>query len=88
MNTTQLRKEIEDMERDLVNKKRELYNIESRCVHNWGKRETKEIHLPGMSFPGDEPGTMGVDFRGPTYVPARTITESTMKCLICGKVSR
>jgi hypothetical protein len=87
MNIPQLRKEIEEMERNLKRKKDELYHLERNCPHNWGPTITKETHLPGGRDPGDIPGTMGIDFRPPTYIPPRTIKESMRECLICGTIS-
>jgi hypothetical protein len=58
------------------------------CNHSWDHPEGKydPIYHPGYSYPGDKPGTMGVDFRPGGYVDARTEDRWTRTCTRCGKV--
>lgn len=62
----------------------ELY--EKRCPHKWSEARYTPTHYPAYEFPGDEPGTMGVDWRGPVYIPASTTEEWTRECQRCGLV--
>ena len=50
---------------------------------------TKEKYTPIITetytIPGDRPGTMGVDWRGPVHVPSSTKDQWTRTCTECGK---
>lgn len=56
------------------------------CVHQWGKVEAAHIYTPGYTIPGDPPGTMGVDWRGPVDVPSKTEYRWKRVCSICGEI--
>ena len=83
-----LRFNIKKLKADLEAAKRKLDRVERDCGHegNWGKEEYTPEHRSGYTIPGDAPGTMGVDRRGPTHVPAETIKRWERKCSQCGKV--
>lgn len=86
MKTTHLRTEINDLERALAAKRGELANTERVCRHDWGPTEPDHIYHEAYTIPGDEPGTCGVDWRGPCYVPAKTDYRWKRVCRTCGKV--
>jgi len=58
----------------------------SRCNHRWGDTFPDHIYHEGYTIPGDAPGTMGVDWRGPCYVNSSTEYRWKRQCTICGKV--
>ena len=84
--TAKLRKEIETSAQNLENKKKRLLQIERECRHSWGEVTPDHIYHKAYTIPGDPPGTMGVDWRGPCYVPAETEKRWKRVCKICGKV--
>lgn len=81
-----LKSEIRLLEQKLSDKKDELTLIILKCSHTWGPVESDHIFERGYTIPGDPPGTMGVDYRGPVYVDAKTIKRWRRECFKCGKV--
>jgi hypothetical protein len=67
---------------------RQLRSQQNRCQHAWGPTFYKPIHEEAYEIPGDPPGTMGVDWRGPTYVPAKTTPQWERTCKTCGLVQK
>lgn len=63
-----------------------LQRLEETCVHQWGPVEAAHVYHEARTIPGDPPGTMGVDWRGPCYVPASTDMRWKRTCRECGKV--
>jgi hypothetical protein len=65
--------------------KQSLLSLQNRCSHNW----TNPVYDPevsgGYRTEGDVPGTMGVDFRGPQYIPREEKPRWFRKCLTCDK---
>ena len=82
---SQARRQLEEAKRRLEQQQRELEAIERACQHNW-EVVNKPIYDEGYTCPGDPPGTMGVDWRGPTYVPPETTPRWIRTCRKCGKV--
>jgi hypothetical protein len=80
------RQEIIELERQLASKRQALASKEANCQHNWSDVKPAHIYHEGYTCPGDEPGTMGVDWRGPVYVPPRTEKRWERSCRNCGKV--
>ena len=78
------RREVERLKEELQRAKEKLNRAESSCSHNWNTRYTPE-YQEAYTIPGDPPGTMGVDWRGPVHVPAKTIKKWTRTCPKCGK---
>ncbi len=62
-----------------------LENVYAKCSHQWEIKYTPE-HQKGYVSPGDAPGTMGIDWRGPFSVPSKTIDRWTRECKCCGKI--
>ena len=80
-----LQKDIAELERQLELKKRELQTRFNNCNHRWGETVADHIYRDSYTIPGDPPGTMGIDWRGPCYVPAKTTHRWKRTCLNCGK---
>lgn len=60
-------------------------DFERTCQHVWGETTPDHIRHDARTIPGDPEGTMGVDWRGPTHVPARTEYRWKRVCRKCGK---
>lgn len=82
----QERQDIERLTQQLHAKRAAVQEAESRCHHEWGKTEAAHIYHEGYTCPGDPPGTMGIDWRGPVEVPPRTEYRWKRVCKHCGKV--
>lgn len=81
----QLKAELRTHEEASHKKIAEIETIQRNCTHNWSKPEYTPEHTKAYTIPGDRPGTMGVDWRGPTHVPAQTTKKWTRTCLYCDK---
>ncbi len=81
---TSLQSEISELESQIDCKRRSLANIHASCLHNWSNPEYIPEYIPSRTIPGDKPGTMGSDFRAPTYVPSHTIHRWRRGCKNCG----
>lgn len=79
------RQEIAELERKLQEKKNALAHVERTCAHKWGETQPDHIYREGYMDPGDPPGTMGIDWRGPVYVPSKTTYRWKRVCFLCGK---
>jgi len=84
-NAPKLRGVIKRLEMELEVAKSRLSKIESECNHDWGETSYTPEYKKAYTIPGDPPGTMGVDWRGPVHVPAETIKKWTRICKRCGK---
>ena len=80
-----LRQEIRRLERELHSAKTNLNVHERQCPHDWTSPEYTPERTESYTTPGDPPGTMGVDWRGPVHVPATTKDKWTRRCRKCGK---
>lgn len=81
----ELRAEADRLQALLQRTKEQLFVAEKFCQHAWGAVQANHIYHEGYTIPGDAPGTMGIDWRGPTYVPSRTEKRWTRVCKLCGK---
>lgn len=81
-----LRERAKRLTEESRNAQQELERYESRCQHKWGETVYDPIHHKAYTCPGDPPGTMGVDWRGPVYVPAQTEDRWKRECQDCGRV--
>lgn len=82
----ELRSKVAETKRIAENAELNLELAERSCQHKWGDPERADIYEAGYEIPGDPPGTMGVDWRGPTYVPTKTTKRWKRTCTTCGKV--
>lgn len=84
-----------DLDRDIVKlqeqldaKKFQLASIQNSCQHDWDDVENDHIYREGYTIEGDPPGTMGVDHRGPCYVPPSTTLQWKRTCKKCNKTQK
>jgi hypothetical protein len=84
-NAYQTRRDIEDLERQLERKRHELTVAENTCRHEWGPVTYDPITLFPAGEYGDEPGTMGVDYRRKQWYPATMQDAWSRTCKRCGK---
>jgi hypothetical protein len=82
----ELRESIKTEEEQLRLDKERLASIERRCRHEWSPVTADHVHHKAYTTPGDPPGTMGVDWRGPCHVDAKTEYRWKRTCSRCGKV--
>ena len=87
------RHELDKMERDIAARaesldrdREKLRSARAACSHRWGDTRYIPDHREAHVIPGDPPGTMGVDWRGPAHVQAKTIKKWTRQCESCGLV--
>jgi hypothetical protein len=73
-------------ERNLQMKKVTLDQLRRTCPHKWSPVTNDPIVREGYQDPGDPVGTMGVDWRGPMYVPRQGIKRWKRSCSECGTV--
>ena len=65
-----------------------LAEAERNChhgEHRFGPTEYVPIHHEGFRDEGDLPGTMGIDWRGPSYVPSWDDPRWRRVCQDCGR---
>lgn len=82
---SRLEAEFEKARQQLEAGRSELRRLEATCPHQWSQPISAHIRHEGYTIPGDPPGTMGVDWRGPTDVPPRTEERWKRVCDVCGK---
>jgi len=80
-----LRQRIGNLKSKLRQAEEALSRMERDCRHQWTQPKHVPEYREAYTIPGDRPGTMGVDWRGPSHVPAKTINRWERKCLVCGK---
>ena len=68
----QLRDKLTQLKKDLSGAEQSLNSLVKSCNHQYGETIYDPIHTQSYTIPGDKPGTMGVDWRGPTHVPTET----------------
>ncbi len=88
MNTlfASLRHAIDTHTYELNRAKEQLADALRNHTHEWSNPIADHIYEKAYTIPGDPPGTMGVDWRGPTYVEARTIKRWKRVCPVCGEM--
>ena len=82
----ELRKNIVDLIRDLSTNQQQLEELTKRCSHKYTPVAYDPIITEAYTIPGDAPGTMGVDWRGPVYVPRTEQPRWKRECTECGLV--
>jgi hypothetical protein len=85
MNVSNEQREIQELEDRLARKKASIINVQNNCSHSWGSVIDASIYTPGYTIPGDPPGTMGIDWRGPVYVDSKTEHRWKRICKNCNK---
>jgi hypothetical protein len=85
LEVNRIKREIEQREAELKILKNKVDEIYRNCYHRWGEPVYNPIYHEAYTIPGDPPGTCGVDWRGPTWVEAKTIPRWKRRCAICGK---
>jgi len=81
---TQARERAATAKRDLKAAQHALAHIVRSCQHDYTDPVYKPIVQEAYTIPGDAPGTMGVDFRGPCHVPRKETPQWMQTCRICG----
>ena len=81
-----LRREVKTLSQELKNAQKDLTNYVSSCSHEFTEPIYDPINSPAYTCRGDPPGTMGVDWRGPIHVPAKTEKRWRRECGTCGEV--
>jgi hypothetical protein len=82
----EIQRDIEDLEAQLQRKREEADRLMRTCPHTWGDAVYDPIIREAYTVPGDPPGTMGVDWRGPSYVPRQETKRWKRICSKCGTV--
>lgn len=88
MNTDirQLATEADQLARKAAAAKTALEERRRKCSHVWTPVMYDPLVREAYTAPGDTPGTMGVDFRGPCYVPRQETPRWKRTCETCGLV--
>jgi hypothetical protein len=81
-----LHEEINSRQKELGDTQHRISCIQRSCSHQYDAVKYDPEIRKGGYFPGDAPGTMGVDWRGPMSIPDQTIPRWSRTCKICGKV--
>ncbi len=82
----QQRTRITCLKLELDLEQQRLHDLVKNCNHVWGDTEADHIRTEGYTIPGDPPGTMGIDWRGPLYVKATETKRWKRTCKTCGVV--
>jgi hypothetical protein len=82
----ELRAAVASLEMQLERARERLAQYERLCPHDWAESVYEPIVREAHTIPGDPPGTMGVDWRGPTSVPRREEPRWRRTCKRCGLV--
>lgn len=86
MDAKNQRKIVADLQAQLASQNKALEAMERACTHSWSDPMSDHIYTPSWTIPGDPPGTCGIDWRGPVYVPAETKYRWKRICSKCGKI--
>ena len=81
----QLRDRVAELRKELSGAEKDLGDIVQSCQHQYGPTIYDPIYTKAYTIPGDVPGTMGVDWRGPVDVPAHTEKRWKRDCGLCGE---
>lgn len=90
MNITQTRQQLLDdakrLEQEAAQKKAAAESLVRKCQHSWDETRYTPDYQAAYTIPGDTPGTMGIDYRGPCHVPSKTTPRWSRTCKNCGVV--
>ena len=89
-NAERIRKLYEEARTRPANAEIELVGLEDGCArsgsgHVWAKAVDTSYTKPGYRSEGDAPGTMGIDWRGPSYNQPERVNQWERECEVCGK---
>jgi uncharacterized coiled-coil DUF342 family protein len=82
----EFRENIDGLENKLKQFKGKLNELIRNCKHTYRPVVYDPIITEAYTIPGDPPGTMGVDWRGPIYVPREERLRWKRECAECGFV--
>ena len=85
MEAKKLEELIAARNQELSAMKRVLEDKQRTCSHDWTVPRYTPIVREAYQSPGDAPGTMGVDWRGPVFVPRQEFPMWTRGCKKCNK---
>lgn len=83
-----LRREADAAERKAKALREQLDAAQRACRHSWAEVKYVPEYHEGYTIPGDPPGTMGIDWRGPFHVPATNTRRWERTCETCGLTQR
>jgi len=83
-NVKTLRDNVERLKAELNSAEDRLKYAVRTCVHKWSNPMDASVIIPGGYDPGDPPGTMGIDWRGPSYYPEQRKQRWRRVCSECG----
>ncbi len=83
INVLELKKRIKELQSSLDAYVVTLARIQADCRHSWCQTVYDPIVQASYTDPGDAPGTMGIDRRGPTYVPRTEKPRWRRICFEC-----
>ncbi len=93
MTPQEMRQKIAELKAESERADTERYRLESQlsecerhCPHQFGAAVYDPIITRGYTSPGDPPGTMGVDWRGPTSISGSKKDRWKRTCATCGKI--
>lgn len=81
--TKDLIKQREELAHKLNGLSGQIASTQSTCKHDWSATVYIPQYQPAYTIPCDPPGTMGVDWRGPTHVEAKTTKRWQRTCTKC-----
>ena len=82
----EMRRRVQIMEQELSSAHTQLKNYVDNCRHQYTPPVYDPIRHEAYTIPRDEPGTMGVDWRGPIHVDAKIEERWRRECKLCGEV--
>ena len=82
----QLRDKITKITEELSGAEKNLASLVTHCSHQFSPTVYDPIITQAFTDPGDPPGTMGVDWQGPMYVPEHVEKRWRRTCEYCGEV--
>jgi len=81
----EIQREIDELSQQLKANHAKLSQIQFTCRHEWGTVVYDPEVREAYTDPGDPPGTMGIDWRGPFHYPRQETPRWKRTCAKCGK---
>ena len=79
-----LTNKIAELRSKIISLENELKKGRAVCSHTWKTAEYTPDIREAYTAPGDPPGTMGVDWRGPCSITRKETPKWTRTCKYCG----